>query len=242
MDIYHIIKLILTIIYITSSLLGFIFLIWWLAMFISRNPDLKKRSNIAKGLLITVIISVFSMFVHFVVAVKQYSGPLDISKLPTFNVSSSDLHDGAWDEKIGAKHGNISPELTWDKVNYAGKYAIIMIDHGGNNWLHWISIVDDSNDDDNNNEDDKDLNVTIPSGAYNNIDDGYVGPYPPSGTHSYTIYVFALQGDTYNLNFQLDKGGTDLQNIVDQLNSGVYTDYNNIVAVGIIEGNYSADK
>ena len=242
MDIYHIIKLILTIIYITSSLLGFIFLIWWLVMFISRNPDLKKRSNIAKGLLITVIISVFSMFVHFVVAVKQYSGPLDISKLPTFDVSSSDLHDGIWDEKIGAKHGNISPELTWNKVNYANIYAVVMIDHGGNNWLHWISIVDDSNDDDNNNEDDKDLNVTIPSGTYNNIDDGYVGPYPPSGTHSYTIYVFALQGDTYNLNFQLDKGGTDLQSIVDQLNSGVYTDYNNIVAVGIIEGNYSADK
>ena len=251
MDIYNIIKLILTIIYVISSLLGFIFIVWWLFMFLSRNPDKKKRNNIAKVILISFIITVISLFAHFIVAVKQYSRPLDISTLPTFNVTSDDLHEGVWDDKIGAKHGNLSPELSWDKVSSAEKYAIVMIDHDGNNWLHWFSIVDSNKDgdtdindesvNDNKSSDETTDTIIIPSGAFNNIDNGYVGPYPPSGTHNYTVYVFALIGDTYSLNIQLDKGGTDLQSIVEQLDSGLYTDYHNIIAVGTLEGSYSAD-
>ena len=251
MDIYNIIKLILTIIYVVSSLLGFIFIVWWFVMFLSRNPNKKKRNNIAKVILISFIITVISLFAHFIVAVKQYSRPLDISTLPTFGVISDDLHDDVWDAKIGAEHGNLSPELSWDKVPSAEKYAIVMIDYDGNNWLHWFSIVDSNKDgatdiNDESVNDNKPSNKTtdtiiIPSGTFNNIDSGYVGPYPPSGTHNYTVYVFALIGDTYSLNIQLDKGGTDLQDIVGQLDSGLYTDYHNIIAVGTLEGSYSAD-
>lgn len=256
MDIYDIIKLILTIIYVISSLLGFIFIVWWLVMFLSRNPDKKKRNNIAKVILISFITTVISLFAHFILAVKQYSRPLDISTLPTFNVTSDDLHEGVWYDKIGDKHGNLSPELSWDKVTSAEKYAIVMIDHDGNNWLHWFSIIDSEMDDNksnnitdnnvnesNDNAGDNDLNdkIIVSTGLYNNIDNGYVGPYPPSGTHNYTVYVFALIGDTYSLNIQLDKGGTDLQSIVEQLDSGLYTDYHNIIAVGTLEGSYSAD-
>lgn len=243
MDIYDIIKLILTIIYVISSLLGFIFIVWWLIMFLSRNPDKKKRNNIAKVILVSFIITIVSMFTHFIVAVKQYSSPLDISTLPTFDVTSDDLHDGVWEKKIGAKHDNLSPQLSWKKVSSAEKYAIVMIDHDGNDWLHWISIID-NNLASNNNTGDKIAGnkINIQSGAFDSYDNGYVGPYPPSGTHNYTVYVFALIGDTYSLDFQLDKGGTDLENIISQLDSGLYTDYHNIVAVGTIEGSYSAEK
>lgn len=268
MDIYDIIKLILTIIYVISSLLGFIFIVLWLIMFLSRNPDKKKRNNIAKVILVSFVITVISMFTHFVVAVKQYSSPLDISTLPTFDITSDDLHGGVWDKKIGAKHDNLSPQLSWDKVSSAEKYAIVMIDHDGNDWLHWISIIDNESADDKNNgisndsknkisNNNKNNNlagsnntgdkiagniINVQSGTFDSYDNGYVGPYPPSGKHNYTVYVFALIGDTYSLDFQLDKGGTDLENIISQLDSGLYTDYHNIVAVGTIEGSYSAEK
>lgn len=73
MDIYHFIKLILTIIYIACSLISFIFLIWWLVMFVSGNSDRDKRKKIAYGLLISIIISTVCIVTHFIVAVKQYS-------------------------------------------------------------------------------------------------------------------------------------------------------------------------
>lgn len=73
MDIYHFIKLILTIIYIACSLISFFFLIWWLVMFLSGNPDKAKRKKIAYGLLISIIISTVCIVTHFIVAFQQYS-------------------------------------------------------------------------------------------------------------------------------------------------------------------------
>ena len=188
--------------------------------------EIGKTCKTAKVLLGSVVIAVLSMVVHFGVAVKQYSQPIDIASLPTFNVTSDNLHDGMWDEKIGAKHGNVSPKLSWDKVENANKYMVVMIDYDGNNWLHWICTTDDT---------------VLDEGAVTEKD-GYVGPYPPSGTHNYTVYVFALKGDTYAIDDKLDSGGTDFQKLVDQINSGVTTDHNNIIAVGIIEGEYGEQQ
>lgn len=195
-------------------------------MLISKSPDKKRRADVAKAMLIAVAIAIASMFLHFVVAVKQYANPIDVGGLPTFNVTSDNLHDGVWDEKIGAKHGNISPQLSWDKVDGAAMYGILMIDYDGSNWLHWFAKID---------------NTQVKEGAYKDKNDGYIGPYPPSGTHNYTVYVFALKGDTYNIDIQLDKGGADIDDIANQLDNGITTDYRNVLSVGIIEGSYSAD-
>ena len=227
MNIYEKVKFILKIIYEAGSVCVFIFLIRWLFLLLSKNPDKKKRHKTAKVLLLFFIISFTAIVADVVISAKQYAKPVDINDLPKFNVTSDNLKNGVWDEQIGAKHGNVSPELSWDKNEYAAKYAIVMIDHDGNDWLHWFALTD---------------KTSVDEGTFNGENNGYVGPYPPSGTHNYTVYVFALKGDTNNPDIQLDKGGTELKDIIDQLNSGRYdNDYNNIKSVGIIEGSYSAD-
>ncbi len=222
MDIYKIAKLILTIIYIAGFAVGIISFFRWIFLFASRNPDKGKRVKSAKILLGSFVVVAVALVAHLVISVKQYGQPIDINKIPTFTVTSDNLHDGVWDEKIGAKHGNVSPQLSWDKVENAEKYAVVMIDYDGNNWLHWMYLTND---------------IGLDEGAVTDKD-GYVGPYPPSGTHKYTVYVFALKGDTYSIDYNLDSGGTDFQKLTEQINSGVETDYNNIIAVGVIEGEY----
>ena len=247
-------KKILLSIYFSAFTVGAICFFRWIFLFFSRDPDKIKRKKTAKILLGSVVIAVLSIVVHFVVSVKQYTQTVDIAKLPTFKVTSDNLHDGVWDEKIGAKHGNISPMLSWDKVENARKYLVVMIDYDGNNWLHLVYLTDDT---------------VLDEGAVTEKD-GYVGPYPPSGTHNYTVYVFALNGDTYALDYKLDSGGTDFQKLTDQINFGVTTDYDkmskvadlhtcvqnrifcecphgddsrrdNIIAVGIVEGEYGKE-
>ena len=53
----------------------------------------------------------------------------------SFNVTSSNVKKGVWDEKItNTERGeNISPELSWDAVDGAKQYVVIMIDGA---WLH----------------------------------------------------------------------------------------------------------
>ena len=93
-------------------------------------------------------------------------------------ITSADLKDGEWNDVIThtAFGENKSPQLSWNAVDGAGCYAIIMIDPDGNNWLHWIETDIRQND--------------IPTGYSSN--DKYIGPYPPAGTHHYIVYVYAL--------------------------------------------------
>ncbi len=67
----------------------------------------------------------------------------------------------------------------------------------------------------------------------------YIGPYPPSGTHTYTIYVFAMKYDCMNIDCYFDGGHNDIDSILSDLNISQYTDYNNVIAVGIISGTYT---
>ena len=93
-------------------------------------------------------------------------------------ITSADLKDGEWNDVIThtAFGENKSPQLSWNAVDGAGCYAIIMIDPDGNNWLHWIETDIRQND--------------IPTGYSSN--GKYIGPYPPAGTHHYIVYVYAL--------------------------------------------------
>ena len=55
--------------------------------------------------------------------------------VPTFEVTSNDVHNGAWDDKVtNTKYGeNLSPDLSWEKVEGASQYVVVMIDGV---WLH----------------------------------------------------------------------------------------------------------
>ena len=71
---------------------------------------------------------------------------------------------------------NLVPEITWDEVPNAKAYAVYMLDESANNWLHMMAVT---------------TNTTIKEGEA--IQGQYIGPYPPSGNHSYVIYVLALE-------------------------------------------------
>jgi phosphatidylethanolamine-binding protein (PEBP) family uncharacterized protein len=151
---------------------------------------------------------------------------IDIDSFSKFEVTSTNLNDGKWDAVITntAQGKNESPQLQWQAVAGAASYAIVMIDPDGSNWLHWKAITD---------------KTSLEQGAYTGGTNEYIGPYPPSGTHRYTIYVFALKGTPFAVDEKLDSDGADIEKIAKELNSSQMSEYNNILAVGIIEGTYS---
>ena len=136
-------------------------------------------------------------------------------------ITSADLKDREWNEVITntAFGENKSPQLSWNAVDGAGCYAIIMIDPDGNNWLHWIEINIRQND--------------IPTCYSSN--DKYIGPYPPAGTHHYIVYVYALKEPRNVTSARLDRGSNDIDLIMDELMEG-----ENCLGYGIIEGTYTA--
>ena len=97
-------------------------------------------------------------------------------------VSSSLTQDGKWLTVINETYANPSglnesPALRFNEIPGAGFYAIYMIDVSASNWVHWIA-----------------RNVTVTELAQGAVldDSDYVGPYPPSGIHTYEIHIYAL--------------------------------------------------
>lgn len=166
-----------------------------------------------------------SQMVFFAVSVKQYSY-VDIEQLPQFEVTSQSLANGVWEDQIShtSKGENLSPQLHFEPVNGAMGYVIVMIDPDGNNWLHWIDTVTETE---------------LPEGFSEQRPDTYIGPYPPSGTHHYTVYVFACGShlpDTEK--FVLDKAGKDIREIAYALDATETDDRGNLIAVGTLTGTY----
>lgn len=134
--------------------------------------------------------------------------------------SSSIGSDGKIAEKcvdttVSKEGKNVSPQVSWNKIDGAKCYAIIMYDISAS-WSHMI--VTDINAD----------VTSIDEGKYNDFD-LYVGPYPPkgSGPHKYQITVFALKKkptgkmpyNNANVSFDkiktaLDKAGSSDGNII----------------------------
>ena len=140
--------------------------------------------------------------------------------IPSFELTSADLHDGVWDSVItNTKNGsNVSPQLSWEKVEGAECYVVYMVDTTAGNWLHWKSgFVTDTE---------------LAQGAADKKE--YVGPYPPGGTHTYEIYVYALGGT-------VDK----IPGVFDSQNKGFFDfdekigEQTEILACGHISGTYT---
>ena len=154
-----------------------------------------------------------------------------MSDVKTINVTSADLHDGKWDDSISNTDAgnNASPELSWEKVDGAGEYAVYMIDeYDTDYWLHWRAY--------GIKEPGFAHGAKIPEEVFNE----YVGPYPPEGVHDYVIYVFALAGSASSYPGNFDAESVPVEVVREALDQSADGRPGNILAEGKISGTYAA--
>ena len=122
------------------------------------------------------------------------------------------------------KYGeNISPELSWEPVEGATNYVVVMID---GSWLHMDVFTSETK---------------LAEGAFTKGKQGeqYVGPYPPSGTHTYSVFVFALKGEMKRADFYFDAGNNSTDKIFKGLDEDKDGNTGNVIAYGRLDGNYT---
>ena len=141
-------------------------------------------------------------------------------------VTSPNLIDGVWDDKItNTLYGEyLSPELSWTEAEGANYYAVYMIDTQAY-WLHMEVMTSDT---------------ALTLGQVDGSDDNkYIGPYPPSGTHPYNIYVVALKELPGKVTTHFDSSINKIDDFLKELDINQNGDSGNIVGYGILEGEYS---
>lgn len=150
--------------------------------------------------------------------------------VPAITVTSTSVRD---DDKLltataAAKRNdppgkNQSPAVSWEMVDGANYYAVMMFDVDAN-WLHFF--VTDITE------------PSLPQGAYTDTDT-YVGPYPPksAGTHTYRLSVFAIRELPKDTIGKMD-GKNSYAELVNHLNQ-VGGNADNILACGYVEGTYT---
>lgn len=118
---------------------------------------------------------------------------------------------------------NQSPAVSWESVEGANYYAVVMFDVDAN-WLHFM--VTDITD------------TELVQGAYTDSAT-YVGPYPPksAGTHTYRIAVFAIKEQPNDTIAKVDSRQS-YAGLVNHLNQ-VGGNSDNIIAYGYVEGTYT---
>lgn len=140
------------------------------------------------------------------------------------NLSSDDLSDGVWNSVIASNGSgqNLSPELSFDAVEGAEEYAVVMIDPDGNNWLHWIASG---------------IKRTHLSQGEN--PGSYQGPYPPSGTHTYEVTVYALKAAPDALPGTFDAAGNSPEDLLAGMDTAGGS-RGNVIVSETISGTYTA--
>ena len=149
----------------------------------------------------------------------------DLDSLPAFTVTSENLHDGIWDPVItNTNHGeNRSPQLAWEPVSGAAGYVVMMADTTADNWLHWKS---------------NGVTGTALSEGWASAAE-YVGPYPPSGTHSYEVFIFAVREIPAELAGKFDAANADASPVLESVNRAADGSAGNILALGRLAGTYT---
>lgn len=142
----------------------------------------------------------------------------------SLNLSSDDLSDGVWNSVIASNGSgqNLSPELSFDAVEGAEEYAVVMIDPDGNNWLHWIASG---------------IKSTHLSQGEN--PGSYKGPYPPSGTHTYEVTVYALKAAPDALPGTFDAAGNNPEDLFAGMDTAGGS-RGNVIVSETISGTYTA--
>ena len=156
-----------------------------------------------------------------------YIKKITFDDVPSFDVTSSSIKDGIWDDRItNTKYGeDLSPELTWDAVDGATEYVVIMIDGA---WLHMDVFTTKTHLDEG----------AIGRGAKGERE-RYVGPYPPNGTHTYSIFVFALKEEPGKVKIAFNAGGNSIDLIYSDLDKDKDGNEGNVLAFGRLDGNYT---
>ncbi len=150
----------------------------------------------------------------------------DISSVPSFEVTSQNLNNGIWDDAISNTNAgeNLSPELSWEEVDGASMYVIYMVDLSAGNWVHMKVTGVNS--------------TSLEAGELDNS--AYIGPYPPSGTHEYVIYVFALRETPVATKGLLDRAASSLEFLFSPLDVNESGEGGNVISCGILSGTYTA--
>lgn len=149
------------------------------------------------------------------------------SGLSTFELSSEDLQEGEWNPVISNLDDglNVSPQLSWEIVPEANSYVVYMVDSSAGYWLHW-----------------KSKNVTetnLPRGWAS--EEEYIGPYPPSGTHSYDIYVFALKQPVERVKGTFNYSNAIFYDNAMELDTADDGTTGNIISYGYLPGTYTRE-
>lgn len=193
---------------------------------VNREKHPKGLRRAAAVLAAAVVLTGGAYLAHFVISVRLYTG-FDLEELPCFALTSEDLHDGVWDAAItNTEQGdNRSPQLSWEPVEGAESYAVCMVDESAGDWLHWKQSCISA--------------AGLAPGAAPS--DAYVGPYPPSGTHTYTVYVFALRKEDPNIIGTLDINSIPFRDIAQSADVTERGDVGNMIAYGKLTGTYSQE-
>ena len=172
---------------------------------------------------VTDLTSITEMDYDVALGAEIEEGKVYIESLTKFDVSTTSIENGEWKQTTGGTLDNKSPDLSWDAVDGATKYAVIMLDKDASNWLHWYVMVD---------------KTQLTEGEFADRESGYFGPYPPE-THEYDVYVVALAGEPEKSYFQLDATGGDINSKLTKLNIAADGSTGNVLAYGMIGANFT---
>jgi len=149
-----------------------------------------------------------------------------IAPFAHFEVLSSNINDGKWDDVISntSVGENKSPALSWEPVEGATRYVIYMVDTTVQNWIHWKS--------------EEVTETELPEGWASSGD--YVGPYPPEGgTHTYEVYVIALKNPVERVKGGLDGQNAKFASFVEALDTDADGNTGNIAACGHLAATFT---
>ena len=151
---------------------------------------------------------------------------VSVENLAKFEVTTTGIEKGEWKKSTGGKGDNKSPELSWDAVDGATMYAVLMMDKDAGNWLHWFVMVDKTH---------------LEEGEFSGKESGYIGPYPPE-THEYAVYVVALAGKPEDAKFKLDGAGADINFKLGKLDVAEDGSTGNVLAYGMVSGKFTSTE
>ncbi|MCR5212880.1 MAG: hypothetical protein K6E10_00545 [Eubacterium sp.] len=214
------------------------------------RSDKKPRMNIVEASWILIVMGLVAAFTILTANTmtdyiyksrnSSYDETIDDFKAKaTLEISSTNLKDGKWDLEItntSSDNGenNLSPQISFSRVQGAEYYVIYMVDETANNWVHWLAT------------DIRETELRAGANKDKYAEDEsfkYIGPYPPvgSGDHTYTVYVYAMKGKPdLDMELEFDQSFLgpddfyyDYLNIAEQ---GDINTYGNVIEYGYISG------
>ena len=100
-----------------------------------RKDDPERRPSRLPAVLVIagIGLAVLMNLLYFAASVKYYAAREQrVADAPSFTITSENLHDGVWDTVIGKEQGeNKSPQLSWEPVEGANAYGILMMQETG---------------------------------------------------------------------------------------------------------------